>query len=799
MNALRTITKKTLRDLWRDRSRTLLVALSVAVGVLGIGLIVTTYDVLVTDLHRRYASITPAHVELIVAGGVMQDDLKGLASVPGVTAVQGRATTVARYQDAAGDWQSIEFVAFPEATTQTVNLVLLEEGRWPERRREIAVERASLAAMGLAVGDSLHVEAAGRELDLTIVGQVHQQDSLNISVRGLAMAVVDLDTMVMLRGHDRFDTVYLTTATRTEQAEQTGFLQETRFVADAARERLERAGYTIVRATVKDPAVHPLQETIDVLLFIMGALGVLALLLSGALVTNTMSALVAQQIDQIGMMKAIGADARLIRRIYHQTVLTYGLMGMALGIPLANRLGYQLAGFLAANLNFDLYPARTSWLALTVMIVVGLAVPLLAAMWPLHQGAAITVRAAIADYGLADQSNALVRWLGHLRGLARVWALALRNSVRNPARLALTLLTLSLGGGIFIAVLTTNQSLRTSLDQMVEVQSSMDVLLVLGKAERISEVLPLVAAHPAVARAEAWHFEETTMEAPSGQQVKVTIFAGPSDTQLYTPEIVAGRWCISGSGNEIVLNHNWAKTEGVTVGDTVTLTLEGEETAWVVVGFNQDKRAEETGVYLDLGALDRVLQRTDRTLSLQVQFVDQTPAHQLAQTQALAAYLDAHGVEVFSSLAINTIKARIFELFGVLVTFLLAMSLLIALVGGLALTGMMSINVLERRKEIGVMRAIGADTRAILQIFWGESMVVTLLSFALAVAASIPLARLLTIVVGVSFLDRPLDFTYAVDGVGYWLLVVLGIGTLASILPARSAANLSVRESLSYE
>jgi len=350
-----------------------------------------------------------------------------------------------------------------------------------------------------------------------------------------------------------------------------------------------------------------------------------------------------------------------------------------------------------------------------------------------------------------------------------------------------------------MAVLTTNQSLHTSLEQMVEVQSSMDVLLVLGKEERISEVLPLIAAHPAVAHVEAWHFAETTMRAPSRQEVKVTVFAGPANTQLYTPEVVGGRWYIPGNGNEIVLNRSWAKSTGVAVGDSVTLVLDGEETVWTVVGFNQDKRAEETGVYLDLGALDRTFQRTDRTPSLQVQFVDQKPTHQLALAQALVAYLDEHGIAVFSSLAITTIKERIFELFGVLVSFLLVMSILIALVGGLALLGMMSINVLEWSKEIGVMRAIGADTRAILQIFWGESMVVTLVSFVLATGASVPLSYLLTTIIGLSFLDRPLDFTYAFSSIGYWLVIVLMIGTLASIPPARNAANLSVRQSLSYE
>jgi putative ABC transport system permease protein len=334
---------------------------------------------------------------------------------------------------------------------------------------------------------------------------------------------------------------------------------------------------------------------------------------------------------------------------------------------------------------------------------------------------------------------------------------------------------------------------------MVEVQSSMDVLLGLSRAERISEVLPLVTAHPAVALAEPWHFEETVMGVPSGQEVKVTILAGPADTQLYTPEIADGRWFAPGVAGEIVLNNNWARVEGVAIGDTVTLLLEGEETTWTVVGFNQDKRAEETGVYLDLAVLDQALRRTDRTLSLQVRYVDQDPARQAALTQELVAFLEAHGIEVYSSLLIGTIKARIFELFGVLVTFLLAMSILIALVGGLGLMGMMSINVLERSKEIGVMRAVGAGTAAILQVFWGESMVVALTSFGLAVLASVPLARGLTVLVGLSFLDRPLDFAYAAAGIGWWLVVVAVIGTLASILPARAAARMSVRESLSYE
>ena len=139
------------------------------------------------------------------------------------------------------------------------------------------------------------------------------------------------------------------------------------------------------------------------------------------------------------------------------------------------------------------------------------------------------------------------------------------------------------------------------------------------------------------------------------------------------------------------------------------------------------------------------------------------------------------------------------NLYHILVVFLLVMSLLTAIVGGIGLMGMMSINVLERSKESGVMRAIGAGNRDIVQIFWGESMVISLASFGLAVLASVPLSRAMARAVGMAFIQSPLDFAYAYSGIADWFVIVLVVGTLASIAPALNAANLSVRTSLAYE
>jgi putative ABC transport system permease protein len=791
-SALRTIRFKTLRDLWGNRNRTLLVALSIAIGVIGVGMIVATWDILTSDVKRRYSDINPAHIEITVPGGVTPDDLKGLHKVTGVAEVQGRAVFTGRYRRMEDNtWRTIEFIAFPDPEAQSINKIVAYTV-WPQRGQVVA-ERASLTEMGAVVGDTIIVDAMGHDRALQIVGTAHQQDDVMASVKGNPIVIVNLDTMLQLQGNDRVNTIYLTVNDFDQRAA----------IADAARERLERSGYTVSRVTLHNPAIHPTQDVLDVLLLVMAILGGLSLVLSSFLVTNTISALVAQQIKQIGVMKAIGADTWLVMRAYTLTVFTYGLVGTLLASPIAERAGYRLANFLAQQINVDLYPYRPSTSAMVVMLGVGLLVPFVAAAKPLWEGARITVRQAISDYGLGGGSGN--NWMSHLlervQDLPREWALALRNAVRVPDRLALTLATLSLGGAIFIAVLSVDASFGNTIDNLLEGQYGMDALFAFTREQRTSKVVPIVEAHPEVKRAEAWYFNQATMKLASGQQVQVLVQAGPDDTQFYKPRLVAGRWLRADDTIAIVVNRKWAEQEGVKLGDVVRLDLGDNipETEWVVVGVNQDLIQKQTGVFVPFDELDRVLKRTDRTYTIEVQYTRHDAESQRRVTNELTNQLAKNDIDVFSTQVLGEIKRQVTSLYQILVTFLLVMSFLIALVGGIGLMGMMSINVLERSKEIGVMRAVGADTRAILKVFWGESMVITLMSFVVAVVLSIPLSLAMSRAVGMAFIQTPLDFQYALHGIGYWFVIVVIVGTLASIAPALNAANLSVRQSLSYE
>jgi len=139
------------------------------------------------------------------------------------------------------------------------------------------------------------------------------------------------------------------------------------------------------------------------------------------------------------------------------------------------------------------------------------------------------------------------------------------------------------------------------------------------------------------------------------------------------------------------------------------------------------------------------------------------------------------------------------ESLDILVVFLLIMAVLTAIVGSMGLTGTMGMNVLERTREIGIMRAIGADDRAVMRTVIAEGIVIGTISFALAVILSIPVTYLLLNIVSLAVFQSPISTVFTITGYAIWLALVLILSTLASILPARNAARLTIREVLAYE
>jgi putative ABC transport system permease protein len=279
----------------------------------------------------------------------------------------------------------------------------------------------------------------------------------------------------------------------------------------------------------------------------------------------------------------------------------------------------------------------------------------------------------------------------------------------------------------------------------------------------------------------------------------IRVQAPPVGTQMVEPTLLQGRWLLPDDENAVVLTSNVLDEErDVRLGDTVTLRIGDKESDWVVVGVTQSLQEQPTA-YVNQAYFGRLQGGAGRANFIRVLAdSDDTGEH-----KRIAADLEAHfeegGYQVSQvGTTAETLEAVEYQ-FGILVALLLVMTLLMALVGGLGLMGTMSINVIERTREIGVMRAIGAATGSIMQIIVVEGVLIGLISWLQAAILSLPLAKLLADQVGNAFVDAPLSFGFSTAGVGLWLVLVVLLAALASFLPARTASRLTVREVLAYE
>jgi len=464
--------------------------------------------------------------------------------------------------------------------------------------------------------------------------------------------------------------------------------------------------------------------------------------------------------------------------------------------------------FIAGQLNFDLTHWTLSLPVLVVEIVVGLLVPIVAGIFPITRGARMTVREELQDQGLGSETNAEGRVDRGLRNvqqhlpISRPMRLSLRNTFRRKGRLVRTLIPLMLGGAIFMTVLTVRVSLFQTLEETLAAQG-FDVQILFSEPYRIDRVAEEAMLTPGVTAVEVWTSREgAPVRADGSEGDSVRVYALPAETQLFETDIIAGRWLLPDDTNAIVVPSTLVQDEPyVKLGGEITLTIDDVETTWQVVGINQvfTPPIAPGMVYVNQPYFWHEMGSHNRGDTLRAMTVSHDRETHIATASALTQRFDMAGFDIRSIRNASEDRDIFTERFNLITVILMFMATLLATVGSLGLMGTMSINVLERTREIGVMRAIGASSKTVLQIFVTEGVIIGVLSWVGAVVLSLPLSRLLSDKVGMTFAQLPLSYVYDLRSPFFWLLIVLAVSSLASLIPARSAADLSVRETLSYE
>ena len=791
--------RKVGRDLWNHKGRTLLVVLSIGVGVLALGMITASNTLLARQMTLAQAASRPTSLHLYLNGSVDAATVRSLARLPGLSGGVGLASFTIRWKsDPAAEWQDASLIALEDYTRQTQDLVTLQTGAWPGPRTA-AVEFNHVAGFGApAAGATVYFEVNERAKPFRISGTVR-------------------DPYQFPPPFSDRPAFYVTPATLAQIGLPTGFTQLRFAVTDyepaaaqaqleMLKDRLETSGVGVGLSETYDPDRHFLQDMMDGVGLVLLVMAVLSLGMSVFLVVNTLNALLAQQVPQIGIMKTVGGVRGQIAQLYLAGVLVYCLLSLMLAVPLGAWGADALTRWMLALLNVPAGPFELMPAALALQGLTGLLVPLLAALWPVLQGVAISVREALNAYGLGTGhygSRWLDQLLGRIRGLPRAAALALRNTFRRPGRVALTQVTLISAGAIFMMVLSAQHSFNRTV-QTIFSSFGYDVILGFEQLQRTDEIVPLLASRPNVARVESWTFYTAQARRPGasepGAEHEVFLRGIPADTQLFTPELTAGRGLDPRDGHALLLNQKLARQMGLTVGDVVELDLGlSGQSAWTIVGLIFDLAGrDQNTAYLNRDTLNGELGWTGRTGVVEIRARDNSLAAQQALERDVRAFLAAQSITVSFSEVARAEQEQANAQFSVLTTVLLLMTGLIGAVGSIGLSGTLSINVLERRREIGVLRAVGASSADVAAVFMGEGLLLGLLSWLGAIPLSAVAGGAFVDVLGAA-IDFPAVYHYASDGVWLWLAIVVALALLASWLPARRATQVSVRESLAYE
>lgn len=798
---------KVWADIWQHKARTFLAVLSIAAGVFAIGTIFGLVNQLLSTMDAAHESVAPSHMNIVLRGTIDRDTAQSLANIPGVAGIELLNITSVRYKtEANGRWEGATIVMRDDYANQLYDWLILKEGVWPHGSN-IAVERITSAYYGIDIGDSVIFEVDGTDRALPVTGKIRHPFVPPPDFGGNAYFFVDAEGLARFGIPQGQFTQMLVRVEPYSEA-------YARDRAAAIKDQLAKQNMGVAVTIFQKPDEHWGRPFLEGITIVLRVLAVVSLLTSVIIVANTMTAIITQQTDQIGVIKAIGGQSGLIVQVFLAGVLIYGFLALAVALPTGLIAAYQGSKWFLALFNIDYETFQFSRRAVFLQVLAAVAAPIVAALWPVLSGAAISVREAIASYGIGGDfgSSKLDRTIERLgeKALPSPYAIALGNMFRRKGRLALTQLVLILAGTMFLMVITLANSMTFTLDNEMD-RRQYDMRIFFSSLQRADEVEAIARETPNVVDAEAWFTVSGTV-LREGERVQDTaglgaeVYAIPQGSTMYRPYIVDGRWLSPSDANNrvAVISQDTAEFNNLRVGDTITIDFGNLGAAdWEVIGTYQMLTADPIStdpIYAPETAVVAVTKKANRANQIVVRTVQHDGEFTAVMMNALNDIYKTRGVE--TSAFFSRTKAAdaeyAFNQFNIINSMLFGLALVMGVVGGIGLMGSLWISVVERTREIGVLRSIGAQSPTIMTMFVMEGVLQGIMSWLVAVPLAFLVARPMANLLGQTILKIDLDFAFSYSGVVIWLAAILSIAFLASLIPAHAATRISVRQSLAY-
>jgi putative ABC transport system permease protein len=772
-----------IRLYWR---RVVLAVIAIAIGATALSTALSARTVLTREVDASFQGSRPVAVTIWL-DQVDDQILAAVRTQPGVSDADARRLVRARVEVSDGQWLPLLLYGVRDFADLRVSAFRGTRGSFPPPDGEIVVERSAFGVLQTELGGALRIRVPNKQVvALQVAGEVHDAAQAPGWQDHEGYAYASRETLSRLGVGDHLDELRLTLA---HQA-------DTQRVAADVGAWLERQGRIVQRVEVHKVA-HPHADHMGVVLLLLMAFAVLAMLLAGSLTTTVIAALLARQGREIGALKAIGATSPQVAVLYTSFVLLLGLGGAVIGVPLGNLFAQKFITFASMQLNLAIESRAVPILTLLLELAVALVVPLVAAWFPIRRAVRSTVREALQSEGATvaprrARDRSAVRRVEH--------RLAWRNLFRRRARLVATLVALALGGVALMTAINVYGGLTGVVDQAMANRGD-DVEVRLLRPAPAGEVVEAVRMVPGVVTIEPWGLVLAAIELNATGDDRTVgtdrypVSAPPLDSRLPRPRIIEGRWVEPTGAPDVVVNRGLvSRHPTLTVGGELVLRTASGRIVVRVVGVVEEVGAP--GLYTNPSTMLGLIGGPGLAGSLRivVSSGQQTPV-----ASALEAMLADRGWFPLSIMTRDGLRAAMVDHFLIMLVLLSIAAFASVLVGALTLGASMSLNVLERSREIGVMRALGATDRRIVRLLFVEGASLVGCSVVLAIVLSLPVTALLQTMIGKHGLQVTVPFTISPYAVVAWMGISTVVTLLACYLPALRALLRSVREVIAHD
>lgn len=763
---------ETFREVTRNARRSAAIVLLVALALTGtLGL--RAAEVLVSsELERSFVATQPASVVLRTAT-IDQALLDEVSLIPGVKAAEARATRQARAVAQNGTLVPFNLTVVMDPTDTRVDRFSLESTVETPGIGEVWVESASLPVVGIGSGEPMTLQVGSETVEV-IAGEAIDEGAEPGEVEQEVFAYSNPSAANALGLGGGLDQLRITTEDGISSAAVLGSVSA----------KLEALDRTITFRSATDFPEHPHAAQMNSITAATRTFSLLVAFAAAVLLAQVAAGVALAARRQMGILSLIGATRTRILARQLLLFLPPTLLGTLIGLPAGLWLGGRVAVLALSQLSIraesTLAPLRTTALATAAVVTVALG-SVAVSSW--LAGA----RSVSDSLSLSPPSVDNRRWGSGL------WAYPLRSLLRRPVRFLAVVVALATSGAMVLASLSVRTGWERAADDLVELRSY-DVAIVFepGLGPEIEEVV--ASAFPTTTT-ERWSISAlgtaTNPDEPVGDMGSL-VGLSPA-TAVVSHQVSSGTW-LTGEPDEAVFDQRVAADLGASVGDRIALPVFGVDLEFTVVGIAQRSAEIAPSVFVDLDALENRL--GDRDLA-DIAFVQRSGntegTEATVQRAELAEYLDAElasaGIIVGDVQTIDERRSIIADHIIPLAFVLLLLGFLAAVIAiaGVAITG--EANAQERRRELAVLRLVGATGDRLASLFALEAALTAVVAALLSMPAGLLASRLLAAPIGRALLGQPVSVSIGLWPSVIWLLVCTTFAVAAMALGTRSLLN----------